>query len=425
MEQAYGADFSSVRVHDDASADRIARRIQASAFTTGRDVYFAAGEYRPDTDRGMETVAHELAHVLQHGQGRVRRSVISRRMASRPSDIDKVRSFGSKVKAQIGRAGLMKRDTLEKIRAVLSDYHKLNDPRAEELYVDVILSLCDRYLAERGNAPADREISLVEDIRADAFRELGRIQAHERYLQDAYNQSGPDASPTKLQHQALTAHTWAGAKALGKGTAATGVGGATKESLKIAQKYHLTEAEILALRTYTAPDYRYINPATANAPGWMKAQNPDADQKQLFEEGTLHAGMTLSALTKLPKKKGTTYRGARMSPADFAQKYRKGATIDFTAFASSAVVRSSAEKFAQGRGDAAPAPDQTASVLCVLKTTNARDVRDFSVFGSKEEEWLLLPGSSFKVDRIETFDTGEAGRPPATEWHVVYMTQVK
>lgn len=425
MEGAYGADFSTVRIHDDAGADRIARRIQASAFTTGRDVYFAAGQYRPDTASGMETVAHELAHVVQHGHGRVRRSVISRRMTSRPSDIDKVRSFGAKFKAQFGRAGLVKRDTLEKLRAVLSDYQRLNDPRTEEAYVDVILALCDRYLAEHAGEPVDRKISLVEDIRADAFRELGKIQAHERYLQDAYNLNGPGASPTKLQHQTMTGMTSEGAKALGKGQTSEFVMGADEESLAIAKQYHLTEAEILALRTYTAPDYKYINPATANSPGWMQAQNAGADQKQLFEEGSLHAGMAMSALMKLPKQEGTTYRGARMTPADFAQKYKVGGTIDFNAFASSAVVRSAAQKFADGLGDVKPADDQTVSVLCILDTTNARDVRNFSIFGSGEQEWMLLPGSSFKIDRVETSDKGTEGRPKATEWHVVYMSQVK
>ncbi|HLL91769.1 MAG TPA: DUF4157 domain-containing protein [Solirubrobacteraceae bacterium] len=54
-----------VRVHSDAVADALARSVQARAFTTGRDVFFARGEYRPGTADGDRLIAHELAHVSQ------------------------------------------------------------------------------------------------------------------------------------------------------------------------------------------------------------------------------------------------------------------------------------------------------------------------------------------------------------------------
>jgi Domain of unknown function (DUF4157) len=54
-----------VRVHADGAADTLARSVQARAFTTGRDVFFARGEYRPGTAAGDRLLAHELAHVAQ------------------------------------------------------------------------------------------------------------------------------------------------------------------------------------------------------------------------------------------------------------------------------------------------------------------------------------------------------------------------
>jgi hypothetical protein len=57
--------FPDVRVHADAAADTLARSVQARAFTTGSDVWFAAGEYRPGTGEGDRLLAHELAHVVQ------------------------------------------------------------------------------------------------------------------------------------------------------------------------------------------------------------------------------------------------------------------------------------------------------------------------------------------------------------------------
>ena len=65
MEHAFGRDFSSVRVHADASAAELAQGLNARAFTIGADVAFAAGQYQPGTVMGDALVAHELAHVAQ------------------------------------------------------------------------------------------------------------------------------------------------------------------------------------------------------------------------------------------------------------------------------------------------------------------------------------------------------------------------
>jgi hypothetical protein len=67
MEAAFGTDFSRVRVHEGPQAARIG----AIAFTTGHDIYFAPGQYRPETVQGQQLLGHELAHVVQQRQGRV------------------------------------------------------------------------------------------------------------------------------------------------------------------------------------------------------------------------------------------------------------------------------------------------------------------------------------------------------------------
>ncbi|MDF5723006.1 MAG: DUF4157 domain-containing protein [Rhizonema sp. PD37] len=74
MEQAFGADFSGVKVHTDAQADLLNQSIQAYAFTTGQDVFFRSGEYQPGSPGGQELIAHELTHVVQQSGGAVRRA---------------------------------------------------------------------------------------------------------------------------------------------------------------------------------------------------------------------------------------------------------------------------------------------------------------------------------------------------------------
>ncbi|WP_199292232.1 DUF4157 domain-containing protein [Coleofasciculus sp. FACHB-712] len=65
MEQAFGADFSGVKVHTDAQSDQMNQSIQAKAFTTGQDVFFRQGAYDPGSRGGQELLAHELTHVVQ------------------------------------------------------------------------------------------------------------------------------------------------------------------------------------------------------------------------------------------------------------------------------------------------------------------------------------------------------------------------
>lgn len=71
METAFQADFSSVRVHIGPQASRIG----AIAFTSGNDLYFAPGQFQPESIKGQQLIGHELAHVIQQRQGRVRAPV--------------------------------------------------------------------------------------------------------------------------------------------------------------------------------------------------------------------------------------------------------------------------------------------------------------------------------------------------------------
>lgn len=61
FEPRLGRDLSSVRIRESAAADALGAR----AFTIGRCITFAPGEYHPGSRAGDELLAHELAHVAQ------------------------------------------------------------------------------------------------------------------------------------------------------------------------------------------------------------------------------------------------------------------------------------------------------------------------------------------------------------------------
>ncbi len=77
MQEAFGADFGNVRIHDDAEAHDLSRSIQARAFTTQQDIYLGKDAPSLGSPDGTKLLAHELTHVVQQGGG-ARRSTIRR-----------------------------------------------------------------------------------------------------------------------------------------------------------------------------------------------------------------------------------------------------------------------------------------------------------------------------------------------------------
>ena len=81
MQSKLGADFSDVRLHDDAAAKASAAEIGAHAYTSGNHIVMGEG------GQNTHTLIHELTHVLQQRQGPVAGSVnTSGLKMSDPSD---------------------------------------------------------------------------------------------------------------------------------------------------------------------------------------------------------------------------------------------------------------------------------------------------------------------------------------------------
>lgn len=64
LEPRFGHDLSQIRVHSNAGAAQSATALDALAYTVGRSVVFAAGQFAPHTNPGMALLAHEIAHAV-------------------------------------------------------------------------------------------------------------------------------------------------------------------------------------------------------------------------------------------------------------------------------------------------------------------------------------------------------------------------
>ena len=67
MSNAFGSDFSGVRVHTDSTAVQMSRELNAQAFTHGNDIYFNSGKFNTSSPSGNQLLAHELTHTIQQG----------------------------------------------------------------------------------------------------------------------------------------------------------------------------------------------------------------------------------------------------------------------------------------------------------------------------------------------------------------------
>jgi len=65
FEPRFGTDFEQVRIRSDRQAAEAAAAVNARAFTAAGSIYFASGEYRPQSNAGRRLLAHELTHVVQ------------------------------------------------------------------------------------------------------------------------------------------------------------------------------------------------------------------------------------------------------------------------------------------------------------------------------------------------------------------------
>ena len=66
FEPRFGHDFSRIRVHTGETAAKSASAINALAYTVGPHVVFGDKQYAPETLKGKQLLAHELAHVVQN-----------------------------------------------------------------------------------------------------------------------------------------------------------------------------------------------------------------------------------------------------------------------------------------------------------------------------------------------------------------------
>ena len=128
MEQGFGADFSHVRIHNDAEAQHMSKDIGAQAFTHGNDIYFSDGKYNPNSKEGKHLLAHELTHTIQQKGAVAKREVPNvQKQDKKPPVPQETKSEDKKVSKdgdQDEPEKNLKVEVMKKLKAVSPEIHQ-------------------------------------------------------------------------------------------------------------------------------------------------------------------------------------------------------------------------------------------------------------------------------------------------------------
>jgi hypothetical protein len=69
LEEHYGLDLSTLRLHDDAESHALNDALGARAFTSGHDIFLGPAAPKPATGAGQRLLAHEVSHAIDASTG--------------------------------------------------------------------------------------------------------------------------------------------------------------------------------------------------------------------------------------------------------------------------------------------------------------------------------------------------------------------
>ena len=201
LEQAYDADLSGLRLHDDAPAHASARAFGARAFTAGSAIYFAQGAWAPGSAAGRELLAHEVAHAIQQtgrashrGRRRLEPSAAGeagvQRQTDPNEDVRKAKAklgSGLEIGARFKEIGLLQPSTDAKQCVAAADRHLLlpEDAGVKKYAARIKAAVDGKSLADAVTA-----LDLVFSVVAEAEK-TDRVNA---LFFDAYKSLNADAS---------------------------------------------------------------------------------------------------------------------------------------------------------------------------------------------------------------------------------------
>ena len=211
MEQRFGYDFSCVRVHSDADAEKSAREVNAHAYTVGKDIVFGARRFVPETYEGRRLIAHELTHVLQQSA--------SQGMAIRGANERDRGSFNRAANVSNVSLRIQRDDAADTISALNNEWLNLKiafgaatTPAGKQAAVTNILAFADkvsRLLAVAKGSNPPQGTPTTEEVR-ELLAQVGSMLSANNLLKDALEVAKKSSDPEVQQKIILNAEPVSG-----------------------------------------------------------------------------------------------------------------------------------------------------------------------------------------------------------------------
>jgi hypothetical protein len=282
--------------------------------------------------------------------------------------------------------------------------------------------LAERYLhGHRKSTDQDvrARVRLVEDVDQLAQVHILRAYADMKYALDVQGKGQHSFLHHTETEQVLLKTANYAAKTVGKEKQTKYDEGARA----LTMQHGLSQGELIAIRTYTAENYKYMNPAMTNFDSGLEKHNREitgsgpetmmapAAKKQLKLEGTAHVGMAVKGLAKLPPwTEGSTYRGDNVDLARMQKLYTLGKIAANEMLLSTSKGPGTARKFLRTSGNG---PIKLMVEVDMTGGTGGRDVTRIST-NTNEQEVILMPGAKYKTVSIEEYDVVTEERTPLT-----------
>ena len=216
IEPIVGADFDGVKVHTDAQADRMNRAIQAKAFTTGQNIFFARGTYDPGSHSGQELIAHELTHVMQQTSGALQRQQKVQAQAAAIADFAITPIAGSELSIQrLMTAKEFKQATpgtllhpRKRIKKIDGPLKKIDESGMDSILLSELLEAINGWLAV-ASEDSERKPTVLQ-LREQVLEEQAKIAA------SLSSEIDPDKPPqTRSRSKAFSAEVTGAKKKYG------------------------------------------------------------------------------------------------------------------------------------------------------------------------------------------------------------------
>jgi len=202
LEAGLNHDLSGVRVHTDGEADLLSKKVNAVAFTTGQDIYFQSGKFDPNSQSGVELLAHEATHTVQQSKGQVGKGIdpdagleaeardMGRRISRREQPVGSHVERGSTVPGHGMRAGLQRQALAKSPSRSWQQSHALGgtltadgtvlEMKVEQLQVLSAGVVVGRFTAPNGAGRIDGFLNEAGVVYWTAHYETGSLKGQSR-----------------------------------------------------------------------------------------------------------------------------------------------------------------------------------------------------------------------------------------------------